>query len=540
MFRYIIPAALAMISVNSHAVVGGQTVSDQDWPYTVSLRQIEGTESDSLSNHRCGGAYIGEGLILTAAHCVALAPVENSVACIGGSGDASENNCYRLADVRIHPDFESEFYTADLAIYKLAWFSSPDNYPAAKIITAEQDALITAGETLHILGLGSTRYESYDPAYRLQGAEIAIASEADCNEQTAVQAPAGFDASNFICGGEQTKGPAPGDSGTPAFIEMDQGMIYTALVSHGYNYMGVFTRLGLHLDWINSTREELTPNRILDVGDDQQWLLSAQQPTIEHQQLITNISTEAVDIVAIEIRGDASVTLISHNCGTLNPNKSCEVSIAAQQPENSYGNAFLDLELSSGITYTGVRLTTVTMGDIPGIANWQSEFQSWLAGGTYPWSAFEDRGIMVPEYVDTAQFLQGELTGPGVLQFSSQSLTASGDGRLQVRLDDAVVIQMNGDCQAEQLAVAVPEGTHQITFDYEGTNQFMNNGSIVLSDLVFNDQASATGSLTCHYVKPEYFPEGENDTVIENSGGSSSLGWLSLLPLFVMRLLRRR
>ncbi len=83
---------LILPSISVNAIVNGTEQNDSDWPYFVSLRNIE---IGQITHHRCGGTYIGEGLIMTAAHCLKLVPGEGgSVACMGGSEDAADNNCY--------------------------------------------------------------------------------------------------------------------------------------------------------------------------------------------------------------------------------------------------------------------------------------------------------------------------------------------------------------------------------------------------------------------------------------------------------------
>ncbi|RCU50921.1 serine protease [Corallincola holothuriorum] len=532
MFRYIIPAALAMISVNSHAVVGGQTVSDQDWPYTVSLRQIEDAENNLLSDHRCGGAYIGDDLILTAAHCVELAPADNSVACIGHSGDAAENNCFKLFESVVHPDYDEQLYLADLAIYKLRNTYNELELPAATIITEQQDAQIQPGDILQILGLGSTSYEDYIPAYQLQGAAISIADEATCNDIAQVSAPSGFDASNYLCGGEQFKGPALGDSGTPAFVLKDGQYQYAALVSHGYNYMGIFTRLGDHLTWIEQTKAALTdPAPRLEVGPSQTWFLSDTHPKIEHTQVITNLSDEEKIIESIELAFENDIDLVAHDCSVLAPAESCSINLEANLPENNYErNIVLISTASQGLSF--LELESYAESIAPGVENWEPPFQEWTVGDINRWAAIEG-GIQNKEVLAEDRYLRGSLIGPATLSFSAEVSGASNYTQLSVTMDDNIVANFSGHCSAESMQIDIPDGEHVMEFHFKDTLIVEDESSITLSDFTLQEGTGDTDQLQCAYRTGTLLTLSEGDDT--NGGSNGMFGIFSLLALTLIR-----
>ncbi|GAA5218255.1 S1 family peptidase [Corallincola platygyrae] len=528
-------ALLVFLSQPAIAVVGGETVSDQDWPFTVSLRQIT---DNGLSDHRCGGAYIGDGLVLTAAHCVDLAPADESVACIGGSGSAGENNCFKLFESIIHPDYDERLYIADLALYRLSNTFSKKELPSVAVITEQLDAQIQPGERLQILGLGSTSYESYTPAYQLQGADIEIADETTCNDVAQVTAPSGFNASNYLCGGEQFRGPAPGDSGTPAFVFIDGQYHYAALVSHGYNYMGIFTRLGDYLDWIEQVKADLVYKPVLDVGDDQTWFLDQATDQIEHTQVITNHSDEEVTIEEVRLQSadtNSAFGLVSHDCTVLTPSASCSILLTVERPAYHHDHDDLIVRASHGDEARNyyIDLLVYAASAVPGIESWEPAFQNWTVGNIDNWTAIA-AGIEHSNDSSYDSYLRGTLTGPATLSYSAVLTGASGYTQLSVFMDGNIITNLSGNCVGESMQITIPEGEHTLKFHFKDPYQLATPSSVTLTDFTLLAAPAEQAQLRCSYQAAAFWDEGDD----VDAGGSTGL--VSLLALLGLALTRRK
>ncbi|MCG6202662.1 S1 family peptidase [Psychromonas antarctica] len=475
---------LFVFSFDVLAVVGGTTVADNDWPFLVSLHTKAPSPSGlTLNPHSCGGVYIGQGLIISAAHCAkSFVPAENSVACLGSSGSMVQNNCYSLKTNIIHPEYVGDG-SSDIAIYQMD--SIPEGYPRASIITEMENKNIRAGEMLQILGLGSTSYSSYIPAYELQGALIPIIDNESCNNLIGGEIPADLDNNLFICAGRELLGPAGGDSGTPAFIKGESGSKYVALVASGTNYTGIFTRIGFYLDWIKETTEELVG--AIDYPRSVLWKVSDSSLAVIRSIRFYNQGTSNVNVDAISIDNE-HFTLLDSNCAILPVGGYCEANVSVMLNDNKYISGQLTFAVAGEIK--SISLRAIQMSNEPLVQGWNSIFQSWLSGGSHTWQDNIQSGLQSAFVNDPVQqLLEGEIEGPGFLSFSAKLLTKSGDGRLRIMVDEQQQYQFNGECDLEVLSVQIPEGSHKVTFEYQSSvqqsvNQEVNRTSLPLSGRV--------------------------------------------------------
>ena len=519
---YIPMVITALLCGTAHAVVGGDEISDQDWPFTVSLRTIY---RDQIMDHTCGGAYIGNGLIMTAAHCLNLVPAESSVACIGASGSARDNNCYPLAESIGHPNFESATYTSDLAIYRLQ--EEPYRYPHVSVITEALDSAIQPGDMLQLLGLGSTSYESYVPSTQLLGAQIAIISQDACQQHMA-SAPTEFDTSLFICGGQRTLGPAPGDSGSPVLVETAQGLQYAGLVSQGYDYVGFFTRLGLYREWIETTIAELTTGFAIDFASLTYWTLTADSAVEQRQFVLTNRSESQQTFVDLNISDDSVFTILEHDCNNLAPTQSCTITLDILLDPASTARTSLQIALDSGDSEFATLIATRTE-HLTQLNSLSATLDDLQGGGDASWIITDENRLSVSGSDTQHQVIYSNLTGPGTFLFSSQLETVSGSGSLQARLDDELVYQLSGDCSAQDLTIEVPEGPHRLTLGYFASTTDPQGETVELYNLAFVDTPQPAGELSCSYRRAG-----------RSSGGGGSSGVVLLLALLVAAGIRGR
>lgn len=499
--QHLVLLFMIVLSTSVSAVVGGDSVNDTDWPYLVSLREIN--TDNQLSNHRCGGAYIGNGMILTAAHCLTKTPIEKMVACIGGSGLTGENNCYRLQQSISHPEYNPVTSYADLGLYQMQ--SAPYHYPIAPLITAQQDSLIEPDDVMQILGLGSTSYDRYQPSSKLQGAKVYIIDQPTCanrivgNSQTPkLNAPSDLVVSEFLCAGGQYRGPGPGDSGTPAFVSSDQGWRYAALVSSGYHYVGLFTRLGSHLDWIAETVAQRSTKGGLQFEKNTYWQFDAQQATAQTTQygtfVLSNNSDQPLQ-QQIALAQDSPFTIATHNCEQLAPQQDCTVALAFNFASQDRLSSELLITQDNGVLRTAT-LTALRLHPLQTSVNWQS---NWKEAGESNWQPSGHDGLHIASDSANHQLLTNTLTGPLNLTFSAHVQTLSGTGSLQVRLDEQLIYQFSGQCDAQSLVVNIPNGKHRVQFEYLGSSNVERIEHIALYDLHITQQSLADGSIACQF-----------------------------------------
>ncbi|MDO6683941.1 MULTISPECIES: S1 family peptidase [unclassified Agarivorans] len=551
--RILVGALLCLSGTSANAVVGGETEADEKWPELVSLRYV--TPSGKIENHSCGGAYLGQGLIVSAAHCVALAPAGKSYACLGGSGEAAENNCYALEKSVKHPDY-ADGYDKDIAIYQMSDY--PSDYPSVKLISYAENRQIKPDDILHILGLGSTAYENYQPSFQLQGALTPIVDIDTCNQKIQVDAPHQIADEDFICAGKRTLGPAPGDSGTPAFIYVNGQAKYAGLVSHGYNYMGIFTRIGRYLDWIEATKLALLGP--VGVVQEKLWKVDGE---VEFHRLNIELSNQSGDNLSIErfsiddepfsIDDEPFSIVDSSTCLSLEAGQSCIVELEVQLNQ-AVAESYLNFE-ALGFNYS-IELSVIGMSPSDVLANTLAPFNQWSVGGNAGhFSRFGDAGVLISNDNQTIrQLISGEVEGPGWLSFALQYDGFSGQGRLKVMVDNIHQYQFSGKCSAESIVLVVPAGTHQIDFDYQskegGIVEASNKNAITaspaepnlhlaLTDLTLSEEKSSQAEIECSFSSNLHYQSldpNESDTNGSSSGGGSfGFASISLLMLVFVR-----
>lgn len=101
-------------------IVGGSVAPYGAFPWQVEI-QIFRYEKSNFEHH-CGGAVIGDNLVITAAHC--LEPQQNYLRLVIGNYDLGERDMYersfRIDRVLVHPEFRRHGpYSNDIAIIKV-------------------------------------------------------------------------------------------------------------------------------------------------------------------------------------------------------------------------------------------------------------------------------------------------------------------------------------------------------------------------------------------------------------------------------------
>ena len=155
----------------SHArqlIIGGQEVGLEDFPFLVRL-------FDESFRHQCGGTWIREeeGLVLTAAHCVASTKFLRH-----------GNQTYRVLRSRTHPQYFDHPYVAgvdvdpyDVAVLQVYGPVVGDPDP---VVLAETDEL-SSGDSLTVAGWGITNASQPSiPSSVLRATTLSYLSNAEC------------------------------------------------------------------------------------------------------------------------------------------------------------------------------------------------------------------------------------------------------------------------------------------------------------------------------------------------------------------------
>lgn len=281
-------AVPAYAEITGEFITSGKTAADGAWPWQVRLMG----DFDNQTGF-CGGSFITEQWILTAAHCLVNdeGNAETSVVVGYGSNYQSQLKLIGSAAVFVHPAY-LEGYVADVALVKLSEPVSGAKW--IEIATpAREEQLTKPGSTLTVTGWGSLwDFAGFEESIwlrdgraivgpkallasgellspdQLREVDIQLISFDECNASYEafgeLTGQSGYKlAPSEICAGapEGAKDSCYGDSGGPlvaAAPDNQQGYLQVGVVSWGIQcgnpaLPGVYTRVSTFYDWIKDT-----------------------------------------------------------------------------------------------------------------------------------------------------------------------------------------------------------------------------------------------------------------------------------------------
>ncbi|KPJ15232.1 Serine protease snake [Papilio machaon] len=240
-------------------IIGGEAVSVGEFPHMVALGYPEG---DGY-NFMCGATLLSDTFVLTAAHCVdTIDQIKPAIARLGvvelGSTARNNETDVDVAEIIVHPNYTRRYKYHDLSLIRL---SKRVEYSSvlspACLYTSLQDPTVP----LTITGWGKTSTTRNVRSNMLLKAKVSIVGREKCNENYSMwrKLPNGISNEQLCAGDPQgLRDTCQGDSGGPlqALTEADGHYRVVGVTSFGRGcgspVPGVYTRLALYLDWIES------------------------------------------------------------------------------------------------------------------------------------------------------------------------------------------------------------------------------------------------------------------------------------------------
>lgn len=259
--------------------------------------------------HRCGGAYIGEGWVLSAAHCfdgVEANPITDWRIRLGTQdiADPDAGETYAIDRVAIHRDFRNaEPYPFDIALVHIVADARTKKNPAAYYrpirLLGPGDRPLAGFDTLRVTGWGRTKSRLASARGLARDGSINYGSAAllqiDIRQQgdACAKLPAyrEVSAARTICAGDQVPGAdlldrtattlalprallagtvkdtCNGDSGGPLTVARGMERVLVGLVSWGRGCAipgvpGIYTRVSAYAAWIAQAKARAPVGRV--------------------------------------------------------------------------------------------------------------------------------------------------------------------------------------------------------------------------------------------------------------------------------------
>ncbi|OLQ77752.1 trypsin [Photobacterium proteolyticum] len=346
---------------NEPRIVGGKPANAAEWGFYTQI------VSRYSNRSYCGASYLGDGYVLTAAHCVdGDAPNQIAVKVGGMKYNGTDGQRVNVSNIYIHPNFNSRNLDNDIAVLKL------DRIPVgAQMVEIAQGSLTQyagVGDWLTVAGLGRTQEGGSSPSVLME-VDVPLVSDATC--RTAGGSYTNVGAVSFCAGLPQGgKDSCQGDSGGPIVVNRSGTITQLGVVSWGIGCArpgkyGVYSDIAALRSWVDSVIA--SPSGSISVGyTKQQTLAGFKVGEIKtHTFELTNTGTTGFTVTNIELGygGVALRPVISRDtCSatTLNASQAC--SVAIEFGASAAGAATVALNFSTD------KATTVYTANISAVA----------------------------------------------------------------------------------------------------------------------------------------------------------------------------
>ncbi|HHF0487833.1 trypsin-like serine protease [Vibrio diabolicus] len=321
-------------------IVGGITADPSEWRFYTQIVSRYGNRS------YCGASYIGNGYVLTAAHCVeGDSPNQIAVKIGGVVYNGTDGVRANVSEIHMHPAYRRATLSHDLAVLKLD--SVLQGVAAVEIADGSLTQYASIGDWLTVAGLGRTSEGGSSPS-RLQEVDVPLVSDTTCRQAGGNYTTVG---EVSFCAGIPQGGidSCQGDSGGPIVINRGGVITQLGVVSWGIGcarpgMYGVYSDIAAMRNFVNGVIGTTTPPKEnVSVGyTTEQTLASFNVGELQQHSFVIKNSgntTFTVENVRAFASGVADAAVIANDqCSqaTLAMNASCRVDVefgAAQAGE---------------------------------------------------------------------------------------------------------------------------------------------------------------------------------------------------------------
>ncbi|XP_038222178.1 collagenase-like [Zerene cesonia] len=236
-------------------IIGGAKVpATTSYPYQAGIVATLTTGWTSI----CGGALVSNTRVLTAAHCWwdGVSQAKSFTIVLGSLTIFSGGTRIATSDVVVHPSWNLNDYTHDVAVVRMSRVEYNNNIQAIPLPTAADVNNNFAGVTATVTGYGKTSdaQTSFPTTTSLHHIDLKVITNAVCQKSF----PINIHGSHLCTDGSGRVGTCEGDSGGPLTAVVNNKRTLIGIVSFGLadscqsGTPSVYTRVTAFLTWINA------------------------------------------------------------------------------------------------------------------------------------------------------------------------------------------------------------------------------------------------------------------------------------------------
>jgi secreted trypsin-like serine protease len=233
----------------NETIVGGTLVDANDPVASTTVLVTDG-------NYICTGSIIDVDLVVTAAHCVA-APAENlRVVFVRdiNAGTIDKSDVLPISNYVANPGWQGDSSSGvdqhDIALIRVVG-ALPAGYHPATLLSSDASAAIRKGDLTELAGYGITNASTQDGAGTLREVSVKVSKQLGQTEVVLDQ--------------RNGKGACHGDSGGPAFVNVDGQLQLWGVTNRGYpdnapddcKEYAVYTRITAYADFLSQAAAQL-------------------------------------------------------------------------------------------------------------------------------------------------------------------------------------------------------------------------------------------------------------------------------------------
>ncbi|MBC5830882.1 serine protease [Vibrio metschnikovii] len=318
-------------------IIGGQESKKEAWPFMAAF--ILNNAHDSYVGQFCAGTYLGDGYVLTAAHCIEEVMVKDFHVHLGihdlknadTEGKRSEVKAVYIHEQYNLPDSGNGYDIALVELYDKPDLPSIDLEPQYK-----DNKEILNNTILTIVGWGDRNptMEAQDFPSTLHEVEVPYVLRASCQNLGEPYDEIGEESicAGYLSGGKDS---CQADSGGPLLHVGDNGEIkQLGVVSWGLgcaqpNAYGVYANVSYFYDWIGKIKNsgisytQYTRHNVTAAEKEGASIIK----TLE----LSNVTSEPLAIHSIELEEGSALSIESNSCQKASPlgvGESCKIIVS--------------------------------------------------------------------------------------------------------------------------------------------------------------------------------------------------------------------